>query len=385
MKKHQIPVYIPLITKNEAKAVSRVLKTRWVTQGPEVAQFEDEFATFVGSKFACATSNCTTALHLALLAIGVKKGDEVITVSHSFIATANAIKHCGANPVFIDIEADTFNINPDLIHNAVTKKTKAILVVHQMGMPCDLKTILNYAKKAKLRVIEDAACAVGSEIKLNDRWEKIGKSQTDLACFSFHPRKLLTTGEGGMVTTNNSEFDRKLRLLRHHGMSVSDVKRHTAKTVVFEEYTEVGFNYRMSDIHAAVGRVQLKLLPQILLKRREQVALYNELLSDIPGLVLPSEPSWAKSNWQSFCVRLPDYVDQKALMQLALKNGIALRRGVMCAHREKAYKNKAKYELPESEKAQDQSVLLPLFHEMSTKDQKRVAEFLRKTFERWKK
>ena len=178
----------------------------WVTQGPEVAAFEREFAEYVGAPHACAVSNCTTALHLALLAVGVGAGDEVITVSHSFIATANAIRYCGATPVFVDIEPGTLNMDPALIEPAITERTKAILCVHQLGMPCDLARIVEIGRRRGIPVIEDAACAIGSEILWNGRWEKIGKPHGDIACFSFHPRKVITTGDGGMLTTANPEL-----------------------------------------------------------------------------------------------------------------------------------------------------------------------------------
>ena len=194
----------------------------WVTQGPEVAAFEREFAAYVGAPHACAVSNCTTALHLALLAVGVGPGDEVVTVSHSFIATANAIRYCGATPVFVDIEPETFNIDPALDRaGAIATATRAILCVHQLGMPCDLAAHRRASADGRgLPVVEDAACAVGSEIRWDGRWERIGRPHGDVACFSFHPRKLLTTGDGGMITTADAEWDARFRLWRQHGMSV---------------------------------------------------------------------------------------------------------------------------------------------------------------------
>src|SRR5262245_37364255 len=203
----KIPIAKPWVGEAEADSVRRPLLSGWLTQGPEVAAFEREFAAYVGAKHACAVSNCTTALHLALLAAGVQPGDQVITVSHSFIATANSIRYCGAIPVFVDIAAGSFNINAELIEQTINARTKAILCVHQIGMPCDLEKITTIARRHNLAVIEDAACAVGSEILWQGSWEKIGKPHGDAACFSFHPRKLLTTGDGGMITTASSKWD----------------------------------------------------------------------------------------------------------------------------------------------------------------------------------
>ncbi len=280
-----------------------------------------------------------------------------------------------------------------MIAEVIGPRTRAILCVHQIGMPCDLQTILAIARRHDLPVIEDAACAVGSEILWDGRWEKIGKPHGDVACFSFHPRKLLTTGDGGMITTNNREWDAKFRLWRQHSMGVPDTVRHRAGQVIFEDYAELGYNYRMTDIQAAVGREQLKRLPAMVDRRREQAQRYRKLLADISGLVLPREPPWARSNWQSFCIRLPDHCDQRDVMQRLLDAGIATRRGIMCAHREPAYALEpwscgagpgacqcaagTCQRLQESEHAQDRSILLPLFHQMTEGDQDRVAAALR--------
>jgi perosamine synthetase len=387
-----IPVAKPWMDEREVTAASRPILSGWVTQGPEVAAFEREFAELVHAPHACAVSNCTTALHLALRAVGVQPGDEVITVSHSFLATANAIRYCGALPVFVDIEPETYNMNPALIEPAISERTRAILCVHQVGMPCDLKAIIEIGRQHGLPVIEDAACAIGSEILWDGRWEPIGKPHADIVCFSFHPRKVITTGDGGMLTTANADFDAKFRLWRQHGMSVPDTVRHKAGQVIFEDYTELGYNYRMTDIQAAIGREQLKRLPAVLERRRTLASRYHELLADIPNITLPYQPDWACSNWQSYLVRLADTLDQRTVMQRMLDDGVATRRGVMCTHREPAYQHEpwscgpahnancaagTCEHLRESEQAQDHAIVLPLFHQMTEMQQDRVVAALR--------
>ena len=393
MKPETIPVARPLMGEAEVEAAGRAIRSGWVTQGPEVAAFEREFAAFVGAPHAVAVSSATTALHLALLAVGVEPGDEVITVSHSFVATANAIRYCGATPVFVDVQPGTFNLDPAGIVPALSPRTKAILCVHQMGMPCDMPAILSIARRRGLPVVEDAACAIGSQIRMDGSWERIGKPHGDIACFSFHPRKLVATGDGGMITTASGDVAARLRLLRQHGMSVPDTARHASAQVIFESYPVLGFNYRMTDIQAAVGRVQLERLPGVLERRRELVRQYREALGDVPGLVLPVEPAWARSNWQSFCVRLPAGVDQRAAMQRMLDLGISTRRGIMNAHREASYDpgtwrcadgtdscpegGGTCRQLVQSEEAQDRCILLPLFHDLESAQFARIVGALR--------
>ena len=398
-----IPITKPLLGEEEATAARDAILSGWVTQGPRVKAFEESFARIVGARYARAVSSCTTALHLALLSVDVKPGDVVITVSHSFIATANAVRYCGAEPAFVDINPETYNMDPDELQRVLREdcvrrdgklyykyleriavgesplrylfqsarfelsalgRVAAILPVHQMGIPCDISRIVKIAREHRLPVVEDAACAIGSELSLNGGrfWEKVGKPHGDIACFSFHPRKILTTGDGGMLTTNDSELDAKFRLLRQHGMSVPDTIRHKSHKVIFEDYVTTGFNYRMTEIQAAVGIEQLKRLDDILTERRELAARYGELLGDITHLKILETDDTILSNWQSYPVKLLDGapLNQLELMQSLLDKGIATRRGIMNAHQEPPYRA-ANWSLPKSESSRDQVILLPLF------------------------
>lgn len=409
----EIPIVLLTLEEEEARAARQTILTGWVTQGPKVRAFEEVFAAYAGAHYACAVSSCTAALHLALLAVGVRPGDVVVTVSHSFIATANAIRHCQAEPVFVDIDPDTLNMDPRRLARCLTDdfqeengalwyryadrlamgespltvcarpigRLAAILVVHQVGMPADLHRILPLSRQYGIPVVEDAACAIGSEISLDDgaSWEKIGRPNGDIACFSFHPRKLITTGEGGMLTTNNPEYDHKFRLLRHHGMDLSDYARHYSEKVAFEKYVITGYNYRMTDIQAAVGIEQLKRLPEIVEQRRVRASIYQKRLTGIQGVKAFVEPKYAKTNWQSYVVRLDDRFSQKEVMQTLKDMGINTRRGIMCSHLEPPY-SKAWPEgcLPNSEKAQQHCIVLPLYTAMSEDELEQVVNELSK-------
>ena len=360
-----MPIARPLLGAEEADAAAEVVRSGWVLQGPQVAAFEREFATFVGAAYACAVSSGTAALHLALRAVGVGPGDEVITVSHSYIATANSIRHCGAEPRFVDIDPATYNIDAARVAAAVGRRTRAILCVHQMGMPCDLRALVAVARRHGLVLVEDAACAAGSEIRWDGRWERIGRPHADLACFSFHPRKVITTGDGGMVTGASAEWDATIRALRQHGAAGAA-----------ESFPVVGYNYRMTDIQAAVGRRQLERLPRLVAERRALAACYSTRLARIPGLRAPHEPDWARSNWQSYCVRLPEGVGPGTVARTLAAQGIATRPGIMNAHEQPPYAAARDADLRESERARAEGLILPLYPRMTETDVGRVVEAL---------
>ena len=341
-----IPMARPSLGPEEAAAVERVLASGWVMQGPEVEAFEREFAAFVGSAHACAVSSGTAALQLGLLAVGVRTGDEVVTVSHSFIATANAVRHCGATPVFVDIEPATYNMDPTRVADAIGPRTRAVLCVHQMGMPCDVAALGTIARAHGLPLVEDAACAAGSELRVTDEWQRIGRPHGDVACFSFHPRKLITTGDGGMVTTRDPELDARVRAWRSHG----------TRDGIY------GFNFRLTDIQAAIGRVQLERLPGLVAERRRLVA---ELRARLSGLALPHEPVWARSNWQSLCVRFGSAVAAARALHQIEADGVAVRAGLTNAHEEPQQRDGVRGSLIESERARVECVILPLLPAMT--------------------
>ena len=361
-----IPIAKPYLTADEAQSAYDTILTGWVTQGPRVEEFENKFCEYTGAKYAAAISNCTTALHLAMITAGIGKDDEVICPSMSYIATANCIKYVGAKPVFAEIDPDNYNIDIKHVKKLITDKTKAVIIVHQIGMPADIDDFKKLCDEHNLKLIEDAACAAGSSYK----GKKIG-SHSDIVCFSFHPRKVITTGEGGMLTTSNPDYIKRIKLLRQHGMSVNDRIRHESGKLLFEDHLEFGYNYRMTDIQAAIGIRQLEKLDWIINERRKIALRYIQELKDIECIKLPVEKEGYFSNYQSFSIYLKKDcpVGRDELMQKLLDAGISTRRGVTTSHRETAYKSEYKnLHLPVSEDAADNSIMIPLYIPMSDED-----------------
>ena len=375
----RVPVMVPWLGEEEARAAAAAVLSGWVAQGPRVAEFEQAFAGRVGAEHGIAVSSCTTALHLALVVLGLEPGDEVIVPSLSFIATANAVRYVGATPVFADVDPGTGNVTTAGVAAVRTARTKAVIAVHQGGVPADVHALRAGCADWGVALVEDAACAIGSTVG----GKSVGQGAL-LAAWSFHPRKLLTTGEGGMVTTDDARWAERLRRLREHGMNASAAQRHASSTPILESYLEVGFNYRMTDIQAAVGLVQLGKLDAMVARRRELAARYDALLRDVPGITPVRDPAYGQGNFQSYWV-LPDEdfpVGRDDLLAALSDAGISARRGIMAAHLEPAYEGHPHRPLPVTERISGGSLILPLFHTMTLDQQDRVVAVLREQAER---
>jgi dTDP-4-amino-4,6-dideoxygalactose transaminase len=369
-----IPVMRPWLGPEEAAAAADAVNSGWIAQGPKVREFEEAFAASIGVEHAVAVSSCTAALHLSLIAAGIGPGDEVVVPSLSFIATANSVRYVGAEPIFADVDLATQNLTPATIAERLTDATRAVILVDQAGVPADLDGVRALCDPRGIAVIEDAACAAGATY----RGRPAGAGAM-LAAYSFHPRKLLTTGEGGMIVTPDGAEAARLRRLREHGMSKSAADRHQSQQPVIEEYAEVGFNYRMTDIQAAIGLVQLGKLAPLIERRRALAARYRDLLGDIPGLIMIADPDFGSTNYQSFWVLLPaDFpVSRNDLIARLADAGISARRGIMAAHTEPAYAQVATQPLPVTERLSSGSLILPLFHEMTAEEQDLVVSVIR--------
>jgi len=374
-----ISITKPYFDDQEAKAVAEVIASGWVVQGPKVREFEQLFEDFQLCRHAIATTSATTALHLALLAVGISTGDEVIVPAFTHPATANVVMYLGAQPVFVDVRLPDCNIDTSQIENKITTKTKAIIPVHLFGLAADMAPVMELANEYGLTVVEDAACAHGAEYN----GKRVG---TFGACgaFSFHPRKPITTGEGGMLTTDNDEIADRVRTLRSHGESVSDEVRHTADEIIYPDYVALGFNYRMTDIQAALGVEQMKKLPYILDERRGIASQYDTLLSGPVRdgyFVVPPSPSGFLHSYQSYVIFLGEKVGEKRdVLSNKLQNvGIATRKGTYNVAGTKYYRETfgiTEDEFPNSVLADKRTLALPLYPGMNGEDIHYVAEKL---------
>ena len=368
----QIAFSQPYMDDAEAQAAADVVRTHWIVGGPRLAEFEQRFAALCGAKHAIGVSSWTTGAFLVLHAWGIGPGDEVIVPSLTFIASVNVVAHAGATPVFVDIDPRTWNIDPALIENKITPRTKAIIPIDQIGLPCDIDAINDIARRHNLLVLEDAACSFASR----NNGRPIG-ALADVTVFSLHARKVVSTAEGGMIVTDDGDFAARLRMLRHQGMSLSDHARHTASPTVFEEYPEIGYNFRITDIQAAIGLVQLAKLDTILANRRRVAEAYNAYLERHSLLAGPFVPNGIEHNWQSYMVALrPNSpIGRNDIMEWLHERGIPTRRGVMASHVEPPYRNLG-VKLPYTEAAAAATLQLPIHPGLTEAQQTYILEKL---------
>ncbi len=358
-----IPLARPFFGPEEESAVAEVLRSGWVAQGPTTASLEKEFAAAVGTKHALAASSCTTALHLAVVASGAGRGDEVILPSYTFPATANAVLYEGATPVLVDVDPATLNIDPEAVEAAITERTKAIIGVHLFGQPCDIVRLEEIARERGLFLIEDAACAIGTRIG-----GRAAGCFGNVACFSLHARKVVTCGEGGMLTTDDDGIAELISSLRTHGVDRSAEARHAEGVApAVARYVRMGYNYRLSDVQSAVARVQLERLDGFVTERDGIASRYSEEFSDLPGLRRPPRPAGGVHSWQSYVVVVEREapVEPEVFMARLAERGVSTRIGTYAVHTEPYFRERfGELSLPASEEAAARSVALPIWNGM---------------------
>jgi len=372
-----IQISEPVTGKEELDALSEPLETGWLTQGPKVKEFENKFARKHQSKYAFASTSCTTSLHLALSSIGLAPGDEVIVPAFTWVSTANVVVYCGAKPVFVDVKQDTYNLDTEKLKRNISNKTKAIIPVHLFGLCSDIDEIRSILPR-NVSIIEDAACAVGAKYK-----KKMAGSLGEFGAFSFHPRKIITTGEGGMLTTNNQTLASKAEILRNHGASVSEENRHKGpRPYLLPDFEVLGFNYRMTDLQGAVGIAQLSKLDHFLNQRKKWAAWYLNAISDIPWVNLPFIPDHCEHSWQAFVVVINEEkspLSRNEIMEKLLSAGISTRPGTHAVSNLGFYKKNygtKKSDFPVSSMLEKCSLALPLHNKMEEQDFKYISEIL---------
>lgn len=367
---------VPWLGTEESTAVTEVIASGWLAQGTRTAEFEEAFSSAQGAAHGVATSSGTAALHLALLVAGVQAGDDVVVPSFSFIATANAVTQVGARPVFADVEPLTGTITAETVEQVRTERTRAVIAVDQGGMPVDLAPLRQLCDRYGMRLIEDATCGAGSTY----RGAPIGGG-AEATAWSFQPRTILTTGEGGMLTTDEPQWAQRARRLREHAADISAATRHGMVLPAQEGYAEIGFSYRMTDLQAAVGLVQLEKLPEMVRRRRSLAEDYRTALAHTRGLRLLEDPPHGVTNYQSFWVELHHGfpMGREELLWWLAADGISARRGIMAAHRQPAYAGHSGLvaPLPVTERLSDHTLILPMYHTMTDAQLRRVVSSLR--------
>ena len=386
----KVPIVKLSFDESEEKLLLETLRSRWIVQGKRVAQFETMFSECVGASCSVAVSNCTTALHLSLAAMGIGPGDEVVVPSFTYVATANAVEHTGARTVFCDVEPDTFNMDPRSLRDRISERTRAVIPVHLFGLAADMDPILHICKEHELQVVEDAACGLGATY----RGKHVG-ILGDTGCFSFHPRKLITTAEGGMITLQNESLAERLRSMRDHGASASDFARHaSSKPVLLPDFDVLGYNYRMTDLQGALGVAQMGKLDRILDGRRMRAVAYREKLGDVDCIKLPHVPEGFEHSYQSFVIVYTggdgDFMDPAGLPERRKKRdqliadmeslGVSTRQGTHAVHALGYYRKKYHLkpeDLIRSLACESLTIALPIYDRMTDEEQDHVVQSLR--------